>query len=397
MTGVLQVLPRLQSGGAERTTLEIAQALAAAGERALVASAGGRLVEALKALGARHVALPLDRKDPWTLWRNHGLLKDLCRREQIDIVHARSRAPAWSALWAARALGLGFVTTWHGDYAAKTPTKRLYNSVMARGDCVIANSHYTAAQIQSVAPQAADRIVVIPRGVDLTLFDPDAIAPERVAGLFHGLELNDWRRPVPLFVLPARFTHWKGHLLTLEAVRRMRAANAPDFQAILVGDDQRNGEVKASVTREIAASCLAAVVKTAPHVADMPALYALADVVLSPSTAPEAFGRVAIEAQAMRRPILASDFGGARETVRHGETGFLVRPHDANALAEAMAQILQAPAAERARIGGAGRALVAERFSLAHLQQATLRVYQQVRQDRKKSDYGQIADRHWEP
>ncbi|MCS6855605.1 MAG: glycosyltransferase, partial [Elioraea sp.] len=180
---VLQVLPALDSGGVERGTLEVAEALVHAGWRALVASAGGRLVADLEALGARHVTLPLRAKDPLSLWRNAGRLAALIRSERVAIVHARSRAPAWSARLAARRTGTRWVTTWHGVYGEGFPGKRLYNSVMASGERVIAISRFVADHLVSRHGTDPARVRIIPRGVDPRVFDPALVSPERVAAL----------------------------------------------------------------------------------------------------------------------------------------------------------------------------------------------------------------------
>ena len=177
------MLPSLVSGGVERGTLEIAEALVAAGFRAFVASAGGPLVPALEALGARHVTLPLDTKSPGGIWRNAGHLAAIARSEGIRILHARSRAPAWSALLAARRTGARFVTTYHGTYNEGFRGKRLYNSVMARGDRVIAISRFIAGVVRARHGVGEDRLRIIPRGVDERRFDPAAVAPDRVAVL----------------------------------------------------------------------------------------------------------------------------------------------------------------------------------------------------------------------
>jgi len=180
---MLQVLPSLVSGGVERGTLEVAEALVAAGFRAFVASAGGPLVPALEALGARHVTLPLDTKSPAGIWRNAGRLAAIARAEGIDILHARSRAPAWSALLAARRTGARFVTTYHGTYNEGFPGKRFYNSVMARGERVIAISGFIAEHIRARHGTDPARLRVIPRGVDERRFDPAKVEPSRVAAL----------------------------------------------------------------------------------------------------------------------------------------------------------------------------------------------------------------------
>ena len=209
---VLQVLPALGSGGAERTAVDIAHALEAAGWRSLVASEGGAL-EGLLPKSTRHVRLPLDSKNPLTILRNAGRLADLIASAGVDIVHARSRAPAWSALLAARRRRVKFVTTYHGAYSEPNRVKALYNSVMARADTVIANSQWTAALVADRYPFAAGRIVPIARGTDFSRFDPDGVSADAV-----GAQRDAWGAGADDFVVLhlARMGSWKGQAVVVE-------------------------------------------------------------------------------------------------------------------------------------------------------------------------------------
>jgi glycosyltransferase involved in cell wall biosynthesis len=372
---VLQVIPTLDQGGAERTTIEVALALVAAGGRALVASAGGGLEGELAAAGGVLHRMPLASKNPLTIWANAGRLAALARAEGVDLIHARSRAPAWSALAAARRLGLPFVTTYHGVYNARSPLKRWYNGVMARGDLVIANSHFTAAHLIAAHGTDPARVVIIPRGVDLARFDPAAVGPERAGALATAWAL-DADDPRPVVMLPGRLTGWKGQGLLLDAIPFVAAS----ARYVLVGGGAAKPAFEAALRARVAAEGLP--VTFAGHCADMPAALALADLVVCPSLEPEAFGRTAIEAQAMARPVIAADHGGARETVLPGETGWLTAPGDAGALACAMSQGLALSKAQRLEIGARGRAHVAQHFSTAALQQATLGVYRRLLEPR---------------
>lgn len=372
---VLQVIPTLDQGGAERTTIEVAEAVAGAGGRALVASAGGALEGELAAAGGVLHPMPLATKNPLTIWANAGRLASLAHAEGVQIIHARSRAPAWSALAAARRLGLPFVTTYHGVYNARSGLKRWYNGVMARGDLVIANSHFTAAHLIAAHRTDPARVVVIPRGVDLARFDPAALALARTGALAAawGLEAGD---PRPVVMLPGRLTGWKGQGLLLDAIPRI----ATPARYVLVGGGAAKPAYEAALRARVAAEGLPVIF--AGPCADMPAALALADLVVCPSLEPEAFGRTAIEAQAMARPVIAADHGGARETVLPGETGWLAAPGDAAALARAISQALALSKAQCLEIGARGRAHVAQHFSTAALQQATLDVYRRLLEPR---------------
>jgi glycosyltransferase involved in cell wall biosynthesis len=368
---VLQVLPSLVSGGVERGTLEIAEALVAAGFRAFVASAGGPLVARLEALGARHVALPLATRSPAGLWRNAAALAGLVRREGIAILHARSRAPAWSALAAARRSGAHFVTTYHGTYNEGLPGKRLYNSVMARGERVIAISRFIAEHVRAVHGVGEDRLRLIPRGVDERIFDPARVGPERLAALRAAWGVAEGR---PVVMLPGRITRWKGQEVLVEAMARLGG----EALALLVGDAAGREGFRDALATRIAALGLGERVRLVGHAEDMPAALLLADVVVHASTEPEAFGRTVIEAQAMERCVVASDLGGPTETVEHGVTGWRVPPGDAGALAAAIAAVLAMPPPARAAIGARARAAVLAGYTTARMQAATLAVYREL-------------------
>lgn len=364
---ILQVLPRLVSGGVERGTMEIAEAIARAGYVSLVASAGGPMADGLPRLGAEHVTLPLDRKSPVALWRNAALLAECVRERNVVLIHARSRAPAWSALLAARRARCRFVTTYHGAYSEGVPGKRLYNSVMARGERVIAVSRFIATLVEDRHLGATDILRIIPRGADLRRFDPAMVPPVRAAALRAA-----WGVPAgaPLLLLPGRLTRWKGQTVLVDAMARV----PPPAVAVLVGEGGLRGELEAMV----AARGLAGRVLLAGHVDDMPAAYAAADLVLHASTEPEAFGRTVVEAGAMARPVIASDLGAPRETVVAPTTGWLIPPGDAAALAEAILRALAEPPERRAAMGKAAREWVLGHFTTEAMQRATLAVYAEL-------------------
>ncbi|WP_245185911.1 glycosyltransferase family 4 protein [Falsiroseomonas frigidaquae] len=365
---VLQVLPALASGGVERGTIEIAEAIRDAGFRPLVASAGGALVADLERLGVRHVALPLATKSPVGIWRNAAALTALARAEGVRIIHARSRAPAWSALLAARRSGAAFVTTYHGAYNEGLPGKRLYNSVMARGDRVIAISRFIADLVQARHGVPAERIRLIPRGVDPRRFDPAlvdaaAIAAQRAAW---GAEPGD-----AVLLLPARLTRWKGQAVLLRALPLLPA----NTRVVLAGGG-RDGYLRE--LQALAAQLgVAGRLRILGHVPELALALAAADVVVHASTDAEAFGRTVIEAQAMARPVIAADLGGPRETVDHGVIGWRVTPGDPAALAALLAQVLAMPAEARQAVGDAARQAVLARYSTAAMQAATLAVYRE--------------------
>ncbi|MGK7863300.1 glycosyltransferase family 4 protein [Falsiroseomonas sp. E2-1-a4] len=365
---VLQVLPALASGGVERGTIEIAEALRDAGLRPLVASAGGALVADLERLGVRHVKLPLATKSPIAIWRNAAALTALAQAEDVRIIHARSRAPAWSALLAARRSGAAFVTTYHGAYNEGLPGKRLYNSVMARGDRVIAISGFIAALVQARHGVPAERIRLIPRGVDPRRFDPALVSAEAVAAqrAAWGAAPGD-----AVLLLPARLTRWKGQAVLLRAL-----ALLPETVRVVLAGGGREGYAQ-ELQALAGALGVAGRLRMLGHVPELALALAAADVVVHASTDAEAFGRTVIEAQAMARPVIAADLGGPRETVEHGVTGWRVTPDDPAALAAMLARVLAMPAASRQTVGDAARQAVLARYSTAAMQAATLAVYRE--------------------
>jgi glycosyltransferase involved in cell wall biosynthesis len=369
---VLQVLPALDGGGVERGTVEMAQAIARAGGGALVASAGGRLVHAVERAGGRHIVLPLDSKNPWTIWRNAARLEKLIRREGVDIVHARSRAPAWSAWLAARRAGVHFVTTYHAPYGEGFALKRRYNAVMAQGEIVIAISHFIAGLVHARHGVPVARIRVIPRGADPAMFDPTRVVSDRMVRLSAAWRVGDGR---PTIMLPGRLTRWKGQTVLIEALALMRNRDAA---VVLVGSDQGRKAFAAELVALAERLGVGERVRLVGHCEDMPAALMLSDVVVNPSTAPEGFGRVVIEAQAMGRVVIGTDHGGAAETIAHGETGFRVPPGDAAALAAQLDAVLAMSEAARAAMGVAARASVCANYTVAAMQAATIDVYREV-------------------
>ena len=377
---VLQIIPRLDAGGAERTTVDVAEALAKAGARPLVATEGGRLVGELQAKGGIWLPFPANAKNPLAMSLNVARLAKLCRREGVRIVHARSRAPAWVALGAARMLTLPYVTTYHGAYSGRTGVKVLYNSVMARGDVVIANSHYTAGLIRALhAEQAGERISVIHRGTDLSAFMPGSVAAARVEALRRAWGVPSHERIV---LCAARLTAWKGQRVLIEAAAKLREQGVSDFAVVLAGDPQGRQGYERELDALVAARGLQGVVHRVGHCTDMPAAFRAASVVAVPSVAPEAFGRSAVEAQALGTPVVVSDLGAVPETVlappeaEPGQrTGWRVPAGDAGALADALREALSLRASTREALARRARAHVEARFSLERMLSATLDIY----------------------
>ncbi|MEO1100421.1 MAG: glycosyltransferase family 4 protein [Pseudomonadota bacterium] len=373
---ILQIIPDLAAGGAERTTVEMAEAIVQAGGRALVASRGGRLEDALESVGGELVRMNAKSKNPLTIRWNASKLVELIQAEHVDLIHARSRAPAWSARVAAHKTAIPFVTTYHGAYSGSSALKIRYNAVMAAGERVIANSDWIAAHVRDVHEVERERLVTIPRGVDLEMFDPATVSDDRVEAVRRTWGLME-RGPVVL-LLPGRLTSWKGQMVAIRAMARLTREEQASARLVLAGDPQGRDNYMRTLEDAIIEYGLGGCVVLADHCTDMPAAYLACDIALMPSTRPEAFGRVAAEAAAMGRPVIASDHGGARETVLDGRTGVLVKPGDPVELAGAIRTLRDIRPEARAAMGETGSRHVRERFSKRGLQIATLKVYSEL-------------------
>lgn len=368
---ILQVLPSLKSGGVERGTLEIARAISQRGAKALVASSGGPMAAQLKRWNAQHITLPLASKNPIAIWRNAKSLEAVIREHKVDIVHARSRAPAWSAWLACRWTGAHFITTFHGTYGLQNRFKKFYNSVMVRGERVIAISHFIAAHIKANYEVDEGRIRIIHRGVDLRLFSPDLFSHQRMESL-----IKEWHLPMdaPLILFPGRITRWKGQDVFLKALAQLPQQH---FFAVILGDDKKKSGYRAELEQLIASLGLEGRVRFAEHTQYITEAYMLARVVVATSIEPEAFGRVVLEAQAMGKPVIATNHGGPQETVIHGETGLLVEPGNVDALAGAIDNALNLDAGLQKQVCDAAIAQ-AQNFSLDMMCEKTLAVYEEV-------------------
>lgn len=374
---MLQVLPALETGGVERTAVDMTKAIVDAGWTALVASQGGRMQYELERVGGEHIVMPLASKNPLQIHRNAANLTALVYDRGIDLIHARSRAPAWSALMAARRGKIPFVTTFHGTYGLKGPFKKLYNSVMTRGDRVIANSNFIADRVRTDygvgLGDDAGRLIAVPRGIETTrFFNPAAVSAERIIQLAEKWRLTDG---LPVIMLPGRLTRWKGQAVLIEALKHY---GQNDVICVLVGDDQGRTKYREELEAMVRDLDLESVVRFVGNCTDMAAAYMLADVVVSASTDPEAFGRVAVEAQAMGRPVIATDHGGARETILPGKTGWLVPPGDALELASALRKAVHLDPDVRAEMASAGRAHVMEEYKVELMTARTMFIYREL-------------------
>ncbi len=377
---ILQIIPRLDTGGAELSTIEIAEAVVRAGGRALVATEGGRMADRITALGGEIIPLPVDAKSPLTIFANASRIASLVRGRGVALIHARSRAPAWSGLIAARRTRIPFLTTYHGAYGERGRLKRLYNSVMVRGQAVIANSKYTSDLIVSRYGGLAGTPHIIPRGVDMARFSPAAIDDARRNALraAWGVATDQ-----PLILQAARLTTWKGQRFVIEAVAQLHdKGQLGDAVLILAGDAQGRDDYADGLRALAAERGIADRVRLVGHVDDIATAYATAHVTVVASIEPEAFGRAAAEALAVGCPTITTNIGAPPEIVLappyvapHEATGWHVPPRDASALAAALAEALALTPDTRRAMGDRAIASIAARFTLETMKRQTLEVY----------------------
>ena len=379
---IMQVLPNLVSGGAERGAVDVAAAIVQAGGRAIIVSNGSgtakpsALMYELQRAGGEHIELNVASKNPFTIRRNAGTLARLIRQHGVNVIHARSRAPAWSAYRAAQLTGIAFVTTFHAAYKFKSEAKKRYNAVMTKGEPVIAISQFIADHIEHIYGLAPQRIVTIPRGVDVDRFSRSAIGEERMIRL-----LREWRVPdhLPVLLMPSRLSRIKGHSVLVEALAARKQAGMPqDLYCVIVGATEADARYRAELEQLISERGLEGWIRIVDHCSDMPAAYGLAHLVVAPSTVPEGFGRVPVEAQALGKPVIASDIGGFRETIAQGQTGWLVPPNDPIALAAAIESVMSLGPDERSSLAMRAEQQVRLRFTKGQMCESTLSIYREV-------------------
>lgn len=370
---VLQVLPELQHGGVEWGTVQIAEALKQNGYTGFVASCGGRLVYELDKLKIKHFTLPLKTKNPLKMYLNSLKLAKIIKENGINIVHARSRAPAWSAYWAAKRTGVKFMTTFHGTYGlGPKGMKKFYNKVMTFGQLIIAISKHIRSHMLQNYTVDESKIRLIPRCVDIEKFSPAAVTQERI---IRAIADNNLPEDRPIISLVGRITRWKGQHILVEAMSKIKHKEA---YALIIGSDQ--GRVKYTKGLKETAESLGVAdrIQFIGESFDIPALLMVSDIVLSTAVEPEAFGRAAIEGQAMGKIVLASDIGGSLENVVDGVSGRLFRSNDAQALAEAIDWALDLPAEERKKISAAAIKNVRDNFTKKQMCDKTIAVYNEL-------------------
>ena len=375
MKSIIQVLPALNQGGVERGTIEIATALQQAGIPNYVVSSGGKMVPELTKIGVEHITLPVASKNPFKMWLNAKKMMKIFKEKEAGLIHVRSRAPAWSVKWASQKTRIPYVATYHGRYGTKPALKKAYNRVMLQGEKVIAVSNFIKKHLMEEYQTPENKIVVIHRGADTDLFNPEKVSQEKVHAF---LTAHDIPMDKPIISLVGRLTRMKGQSVMLEAVRQM---HHKEITILLVG-----GNPKAGYDKELQAELEKLPEETTVKIfavsgKEMPVVYAASDIFVQPSLIPESFGRSIAEAGAMKRVVIAAAHGGAVELIEDGKTGFLTPVGDAKALAEAVDKVLDMPPAKRNQIGEKACDRMRQNFTIQKMCGKTLALYREFLKD----------------
>jgi len=375
---ILQIIPNMEIGGAERTVLEITSFLKDKEFSSLVLTSGGKLIGELEKENIEVIKLKIDKKNPYSIIKNFFLLIKIFREKKIDLVHVRSRAPAWSAIFAAKKIGIPVLTTWHGHVSNSSFIKKIYNSIMLKGDAVIANSAYTAERISKIYNIDLNKIDIISRGVNVESFEGSKFSNTEISNMKKMWSVDD-NKIIILF--PARLTRWKGHLVTIEAINLLKKEKFFDHVIFLFAGEKAGAENYIKKLNSIITKFkLQENIKLVERIENMPLAYHASDVVLSPSIEPEPFGRIPIEAQAAGKTIIASDHGAVKDTIKNGNnfTGFKVKPNDPQALSIAIKQSIIMDKKDLTKMHERAISNVKNNFSLENMCKKTLEVYKRL-------------------
>ena len=376
---ILQIIPNMEIGGAERTVLEITSFLKDTNFSSLVLTSGGKLIDDLEKANIEVIKLKIDKKNPYSIIKNFFLFIKIFREKKINLVHVRSRAPAWSAIFAAKKLGIPVLTTWHGHVSNSSFIKKIYNSIMLKGDAVIANSIYTAENISKLYGINKSKIDIIPRGVDVNNFKKSDINSHEIAKIKENWKIFDKEKVIIL--LPARLTKWKGHEVAIEAINLLKGESFFKNIVCLFAGEQKNSEKYIhNLNRLISSYSLEKKIRLIGKVENMPLAYHASDVILSPSIEPEPFGRIPIEAQASGKIIISCDAGAVKDTIKSGKnfTGFKAIPNNSESLADKIKIALKMENEEIQGMQKRAIMNVKNNFSLESMCKKTLEVYNRL-------------------
>ena len=362
---VLQVIPKLGYGGAETGCYDLAHYLHEMKCKSYIITSGGELIKYIDKKKVTVIRLPVQSKNPLLILINSIIITFIIFFLNISIVHARSRAPAWSCYIATRITRRKFVTTFHGTYNFNNSIKKFYNSVMIKSDLLIAGSNFIFSHIQENYEKYLNRkkkFLVVFRGINTEYFDPETLKQADVIKLKNSWKLDDGKK---IILLPGRLTYWKGQEIFIESLSKFRSTNPQiEFIGIILGNDQGRKVYGKKLERLVQQHRLSDVIKFVENCKIMPLAYELADIVVSSSVEPEAFGRVAVEAQSMKKPIIASNIGGSNETIVNNKTGFLFESGSADSLSDMLTEVINLDTSTLNSIGNEGRKNVLKKFNI---------------------------------
>ena len=377
---VLQVIPRLGYGGAETGCYDLAHFLAEQDCKSFIVTSGGELLKYVNKKKVKVFKLPVQSKNPILIILNAIIISFIIFFYNIGIVHARSRAPAWSCYFATKITFRKFVTTFHGTYNFSYKIKKFYNSIMVRSDLVIAGSNFIFSHINEnysdFFSHKKRKLLVIFRGINTNYFNPQKILPSKIDKFSkqYGIDRNKF-----IILLPGRLTYWKGQKVFIEALKLLvDQDNSKSFVGIILGNDQGRNVYKKQLLNLVEKYRLSQIIKFIDHCEEMPVAYRIANLVCSCSVEPEAFGRVAVEAQSMGIPIVASDIGGSTETIVKDKTGFLFKSGDSSALANTIIMIMQKDYNSLKSIGLEGRKNILKKFDVDKMCHTTFTEYKKL-------------------
>tara|TARA_B100000686_G_scaffold286146_1_gene310724 strand:- start:198 stop:1361 length:1164 start_codon:yes stop_codon:yes gene_type:complete len=377
---VLQVIPRLGYGGAETGCYDLAHYLPEEGCKSYIVTSGGELLKYVKRNKVKIFKLPVQSKNPILILLNSLIIFFIILFYNINIVHARSRAPAWSCLIATTLTRRKFVTTFHGTYNFTNNFKKFYNSVMVRSNLVIAGSNFIFSHINdnygNFFSSKKRKLLVIFRGINTNFFNPKKVLPAKIDKF---AKQNNIDRNKFIILLPGRLTYWKGHKVFIEAMKLLTEKEiSQPVLGIILGSDQKRNVYRKQLFGLVEQHRLNKIIKFIDHCEEMPIAYRIANIVVSASIEPEAFGRVSVEAQSMEVPIVASDIGGSRETVIKDKTGFLFKNKEADDLANTLSAIMQKDYNSIKSIGLEGRKNVLKKFDVDKMCKTTFTEYKKL-------------------
>jgi len=376
---VLQVIPKLGYGGAETGCYDLAHYLPENNCSSYIVTSGGELLKFIDKKKVKVIKLPVHSKNPFLMLFNSIALIFIILLNNISIVHARSRAPAWSCLFATKITRRKFVTTFHGTYNFKNPLKKFYNSVMVRSDLIIAGSNFIFSHIDQNYSKylgIKKKFLVIFRGINVDYFDSSTTLNNE-----ENILTSDWEvdRNKKTILMPGRLTAWKGQETFIEALNLVnKELGYESFNAIILGSDQGRDIYTKKIKRLAEQYRLTSQLKFINHCKNMPLAYKISDIVVSASVEPEAFGRVAVEAQSMEKPIIASDIGGSNETIIDNVTGFLFQSGNAEALSKKIIEVLQLDESRLKSIGIEGRKNIIKKFNVEKMCFSTYSEYKKL-------------------